>query len=55
MRAVEKEKEITELVSIFSYTPVDHPRDPPITSLFCQVGQQFTHPDDALSRLKQGK
>jgi hypothetical protein len=35
--------------------PVDHPRDPPITLLFCQVGQQFTQPDNCVSRRKEGK
>ena len=34
--------------------PVDHPRDPPITLLFCQVGQQFTQPDNCVSRRKDG-
>jgi len=35
--------------------PVDHPRDPPITKLFCQVGQQFKQSDNEVSRLKEGK
>jgi hypothetical protein len=39
----------------FFLMPVDHPRDPPITKPFCQVGQQFKQPENEVSRLKQAK
>jgi hypothetical protein len=39
----------------FFLMPVDHPRDPPITKLFCQVGQQFKQSENEVSRLKRTK
>jgi hypothetical protein len=50
MRAVEKKRSKPKF--LFFHTPVDHPRDPPITSLFCQVGEQFTQAGNAVSRRK---
>ncbi|HEX8147209.1 MAG TPA: hypothetical protein VF591_08525 [Pyrinomonadaceae bacterium] len=50
MRAVEKEKELPKFQ--FSTRPWNTRVFRQITSLFCQVGEQFTQQGDAVSRRK---
>jgi hypothetical protein len=50
-RAVEKEKEFSKFQ--FSTRPWNTRVFRQITSLFCQVGEQFTQPGNAVSRRKR--